>query len=106
MSEEFVPSVDMLRSAWRLSMTGEVAPDAEADASFDRWLDVFGKWQQAVGYMASQEAMQATIDGSIQEVQAQAWEEGWEAAIDQAPADTWFDEWHCQANPYGRTVSE
>jgi hypothetical protein len=38
------------------------------------------------------------------EVAAKAWEEGWEAAIDQAPADTWFDEWHYQTNPYGKAT--
>lgn len=37
----------------------------------------------------------------VKAAQADAWEKGWEAAIDQAPGDVFFDEWHYQTNPYG-----
>ena len=40
------------------------------------------------------------IAAEVRKAQAEAWDEGWEAAIDQAPGDVWFDEWHYQTIPY------
>ena len=72
---KYTPDQAAMRSAWRFAMTGEVTPDEAADASFDRYTDVFKRRQQAVGHMAAQEAMQSTIDASIQEVQERVWAE-------------------------------
>lgn len=41
----------------------------------------------------------------IRRAKEAAWDEGWEAAVEQAPGDVWFDEWHYQTNPHGEAVS-
>lgn len=68
-----------------------------------------GYYQTVVGVDEASDIAAAILPDIIAEVQAakaEAWEKGWEAAIDQAPGDVWFDEWHYQTNPYRATEHE
>lgn len=73
---EYVPTTEEVKHDY--SWDGFLdAPLVSREQAFDRWLAA-----------------------EVAAAKAEAWDEGWEAAVDEAPGDIWFDEWTHDANPY------
>lgn len=58
-------------------------------------------WHEPSGWDVEKAAREAWL--GIERIRAEAWERGWETAVEQAPGDVFFDEWHYQTNPYRPT---
>ena len=46
------------------------------------------------------EELEAEFDRFIARIKAEAWDEGWFTAADEARGDVWFPAWGRQTNPY------
>lgn len=89
---ERIPTADDIREALRM--------DGWTHDEANEGIDRIKQRGIGIGQEMARETMQASIGDAVRKLQRIAWDEGWEAAVGQAPGDTWFDEWHYRTNPY------